>query len=61
MDIYIYYSNLYVLIFNIKIIFYLFEGTAHCANMYPSSEQDISQLKEARIQIKGLIEQWLKN
>ncbi|KAL6442746.1 hypothetical protein ACFW04_002671 [Cataglyphis niger] len=36
-------------------------GTAHCADMYPSSENDIPQLKEARIQIKDLIKQWLKN
>lgn len=36
-------------------------GTAHCADMYPSSENDMPQLKEARIQIKGLIKQWLKN
>ncbi|EZA47726.1 Putative serine protease K12H4.7 [Ooceraea biroi] len=36
-------------------------GTAHCADMYPSSEQDTLQLKQARIQIKGLIKQWLKN
>lgn len=37
------------------------KGTAHCANMYPPSERDMPQLKEARLQIKGLIEQWLKN
>lgn len=36
-------------------------GTAHCADMYPPSENDMPQLKEARLQIKGLIEQWLKN
>ncbi|KYN03978.1 PREDICTED: putative serine protease K12H4.7 [Cyphomyrmex costatus] len=36
-------------------------GTAHCANMYPSSERDIPQLKEAREQVKGLIKQWLQN
>ncbi|XP_012541201.1 putative serine protease K12H4.7 [Monomorium pharaonis] len=37
------------------------KGTAHCADMYPSSEHDMPQLKEARIQIKGLIKQWLQN
>ncbi|KAM0732821.1 putative serine protease F56F10.1 [Formica fusca] len=36
-------------------------GTAHCADMYPSSENDMPQLKEARIQIKDLIKQWLKS
>lgn len=37
------------------------DGTAHCANMYPSSENDMPQLKKARIQIKNLIKEWLKN
>lgn len=37
------------------------KGTAHCANMYPPSEHDMPQLKEARIQIQGLIKQWLQN
>lgn len=37
------------------------QGTAHCADMYPSSENDMPQLKEARAQIKDLIQQWLKN
>ncbi|EZA55516.1 putative serine protease F56F10.1 [Ooceraea biroi] len=36
-------------------------GTAHCANMYPPSDRDMPQLKQARVQIKGLIEQWLNN
>ena len=39
----------------------LLKGTAHCADMYPSSENDLPQLKQARIQIKGLIRQWLQN
>lgn len=37
------------------------KGTAHCANMYPPSEHDMPQLKEAREQIKGLIKQWVQN
>ncbi|XP_011860950.1 PREDICTED: putative serine protease K12H4.7 [Vollenhovia emeryi] len=37
------------------------KGTAHCANMYPPSERDMPQLKEARVQIKGIIQQWLQN
>jgi len=45
----------------IILIINLFEGTAHCANMYPPSENDMPQLKKARIQIKNLIKEWLKN
>ncbi|XP_076248423.1 putative serine protease K12H4.7 [Calliopsis andreniformis] len=36
-------------------------GTAHCANMYPSSKDDLPELKSARIQIGKLIDQWLHN
>ncbi|XP_032679651.1 putative serine protease K12H4.7 [Odontomachus brunneus] len=36
-------------------------GTAHCAVLYPSTEKDLPQLKQARILIKDLIKQWLKN
>ncbi|XP_006613615.1 putative serine protease K12H4.7 [Apis dorsata] len=36
-------------------------GTAHCANMYPSSKDDPPQLKTARIKIENLISQWLHN
>lgn len=55
--------NVYLIIFYqvLNTLFNLFKGTAHCANMYPPSEGDIPQLKEARIQIKGLIKQWLQN
>ena len=35
------------------------EGTAHCANMYPESEDDPDQLKKARIQIGKLIKNWI--
>ncbi|XP_031831625.1 putative serine protease K12H4.7 [Nomia melanderi] len=35
-------------------------GTAHCANMYPPSKNDLPELKEARVQIGQLIRQWLK-
>lgn len=37
------------------------KGTAHCANMYPSSKDDIPELVEARKQIGDLIDKWLKN
>ncbi|EFN78126.1 Putative serine protease K12H4.7 [Harpegnathos saltator] len=37
------------------------DGTAHCAILYPSSEKDPPQLKQARIVVKGLIKQWLDN
>jgi hypothetical protein len=32
------------------------EGTAHCANMYEPSENDLPQLKEARVEILKFIE-----
>ena len=35
-------------------------GTAHCANMYPESEDDLPQLKKARMQIRAKIAQWLQ-
>ncbi|XP_054770679.2 putative serine protease K12H4.7 [Lytechinus pictus] len=34
-------------------------GTAHCANMYPSSPDDPPQLAQARTQIKDTIQKWL--
>lgn len=37
----------------------LFLGTAHCANMYPESPNDLPQLKEAREHIKQHIVKWL--
>ncbi|XP_046734543.1 putative serine protease K12H4.7 [Diprion similis] len=36
-------------------------GTAHCANMYPKSDNDPPQLTEARKRVGQLIGQWLKN
>ncbi|XP_076763906.1 putative serine protease K12H4.7 [Xylocopa sonorina] len=36
-------------------------GTAHCANMYPPSENDLPELKAARAKIGHLIKQWLDN
>ena len=36
-------------------------GTAHCANMYPESDDDSTQLKEARQKVGQLIHQWLQN
>lgn len=39
----------------------LINGTAHCADMYAPTEQDMPQLKDAKMQIRDLIEQWLKN
>ncbi|KAK0076431.1 hypothetical protein PV326_010783 [Microctonus aethiopoides] len=35
-------------------------GTAHCANMYPASADDLPQLKLARQQIGKLIGKWLE-
>ncbi len=34
-------------------------GTAHCANVYPPSKNDLPQLVEARKQVGQLIGQWL--
>lgn len=35
------------------------QGTAHCANMYPKSENDPQALKAARVEIQQLIGSWL--
>lgn len=35
------------------------EGTAHCAEMYPSSPDDPPQLVDARNQIEEIIGNWL--
>ena len=37
----------------------LFSGTAHCADMYPSSPSDLPQLVAARHKISDLIGLWL--
>ncbi|XP_071501714.1 putative serine protease K12H4.7 [Diadema antillarum] len=34
-------------------------GTAHCANMYPSSPDDPIQLTNARLQIRDLVQKWI--
>lgn len=36
-------------------------GTAHCANMYPPSENDPPELKATRARVGELIGQWLKS
>lgn len=36
------------------------DGTAHCANMYEPNENDLPQLKQARIQIESYIDNLLK-
>ncbi|KAI5647052.1 serine carboxypeptidase s28 domain-containing protein [Phthorimaea operculella] len=35
------------------------DGTAHCANMYPASDDDIEALKEARVEVKQYLTTWL--
>jgi len=37
-----------------------FLGTAHCANMYPESQEDLPQLTAARHSITGLLAKWLQ-
>lgn len=34
-------------------------GTAHCANMYPASENDSQELKDARATILKTLTEWL--
>ncbi|CAH2034557.1 unnamed protein product, partial [Iphiclides podalirius] len=36
-------------------------GTAHCANMYPASENDPPQLTEARLEIQQYLSTWLEH
>ena len=38
----------------------LIDGTSHCANLYPESEDDPQGLKDARKQIGELIGKWIK-
>jgi hypothetical protein len=47
--------------YNVKelIVYVLLSGTAHCADMYPSSPSDLPQLVAARRKISDLIGQWL--
>ena len=37
----------------------LIEGTAHCANLYPPSQDDPQQLTDARALVGKLIGQWI--
>ncbi|XP_066146398.1 putative serine protease F56F10.1 isoform X1 [Euwallacea fornicatus] len=37
----------------------LIKGTAHCADMYPAADEDLPQLKAARVEIAQHIESWL--
>ena len=36
------------------------EGTAHCANMYPASQQDPQQLTRARLRVGQLVHRWIE-
>lgn len=36
------------------------KGTAHCANMYPKSDDDLPELNQARVEIADLIDKWLR-
>jgi hypothetical protein len=44
---------------NELVLFVMFSGTAHCADMYPSSSSDPPQLVAARRKVSDLIGQWL--
>ncbi len=37
----------------------LIPGTAHCANMYPASQEDPPQLTSARKRIGEILKEWL--
>ncbi|XP_059614085.1 putative serine protease F56F10.1 [Phlebotomus argentipes] len=39
----------------------LIQGTAHCANMYEPRDEDLPQLKQARLKIKNFIAELLRN
>ena len=39
---------------------FYFQGTAHCANLYPASEDDPQSLKDARVRIGQLIGKWIE-
>lgn len=36
-----------------------FSGTAHCADMYPTTDEDIEGLKAARTQIRDVLNFWI--
>lgn len=38
---------------------FLFLGTAHCANVYPKSDDDLPELMAARVEIANHIGTWL--
>lgn len=40
-------------------LFNFFLGTAHCADMYPSGNSDIDELKSARKKIQKILHLWL--
>ncbi|CAH0716105.1 unnamed protein product, partial [Brenthis ino] len=35
------------------------KGTAHCANMYPASDDDIANLIEARLEVQQYLDAWI--
>jgi len=38
---------------------FIYIGTAHCANMYPSASSDLPELTYARTTIKAYLKEWL--
>lgn len=43
-----------------RFYFFISTGTAHCANMYPSSSNDTPQLSETREEVGKILEEWLR-
>ncbi|CAJ0595738.1 unnamed protein product [Cylicocyclus nassatus] len=46
---------------DISVVWYLVNGTAHCADMYPPSDKDKPGLKKVRILIEKSLDKWLKS
>lgn len=40
-------------------VIFLSTGTAHCANMYPATDDDLPALKQARLLVQDYIQTWL--
>ena len=49
----------FTLISSDDVVAVFIKGTAHCANMYPSSERDTEELKKARKLIGDIVSKWL--
>lgn len=53
------FKNLSIFIVMIAYFNFFFKGTAHCADMYPSGENDLESLVKARLQVSLILGSWL--